>query len=412
MNKKLVFKNTFMLGISQFVNKLLLFLLTIVIARYLKQSGFGEYSLVITLVGFFNLFVNFGFGTISSREISKNRAVANKYFSNVFFLRTILSAVSFLFLFITIHLLGYKGAIATSILIYGVTLFTVNIIDTFTAVFNAFEKMEFMAAVTAALNAITLIAAVFVLQSGHGLIALVSVSAFAGTITVLFCFFLARKELTLSFSEVSAVFCKKMLFDSFPLMILGFLGILYFRFDIIILSKLKTYTDVGIYNASYKIMDSFMIVSNAVIGSMFPHMSRQVKDFAGNYNRLFRKLSLGLFFAGLLFSSIVFIFSGYIINLFYGSAFNDSVLPLKILIWAIPLIYINAALLYTLIAAYLQAKTVPVIVFVTIANFLLNLYYIPKFGYIGSSFITVASEVILFLGYYTLIRKKLSLSLL
>jgi len=114
-----------------------------------------------------------------------------------------------------------------------------------------------MAAVTAALNVITLIAAVFVLRLGHGLIALVSVSALAGTITVLFCIFLARKTLTLSFSDVSAVFCKKMLTDCFPLMILGFLGILYFRFDIILLSKLKTYTDVGIYNASYKIMDSF-----------------------------------------------------------------------------------------------------------------------------------------------------------
>lgn len=411
MNKKLVLKNTFLLGASQFVNKLLLFLLTVVIARYMKQSGFGQYSLVITLVGFFNLFVNFGLGTISQREISKDHSAANKFFNNVFFLRAALSAVSFILLAATTLLMGYSGSIGAAILIYGVTLFTGNAIDAFTSVYNAFEKMEFMAAVTGVLNALTLAAAYFLLKAGHGLIALVAVSAAAGILTVLLCFFMARKELRLSPREISADFCRKMVSDSVPLMILGFLGLLYFRFDIIILSKLKSYTDVGIYNAAYKIMDSFLIVSNAVVGSTFPHMSRQIHGPEGSYQRLFKRLSWGLFLLGLVFAALVFAFSGRIIGLFYGPAFADSVLPLKILVWTIPLLYVNVVLLYTLIAADRQSSTVPVIIFVTIANFLLNVYYIPSLNYVSSAFITVASELMIFTGYYILIRKKLSLSL-
>ncbi|MDD5687525.1 MAG: flippase [Elusimicrobia bacterium] len=412
MNLKIVFKNTFVLGISQFISKLFLFFLTVFIARYLKESGFGQYSLVLTIVGFFNLFTNFGFGTIAFREISKNYSEANKYFNNILFLRIGLAIVSFLLLCITVNILRYPSGIVTAAYIYGLTLFTNNIVDLLTSVFNAFEKMEYMAILNISLSLLTLGMAFFALKTGHGLIALVSISVIAGIATVILGIFLATRHVYISIKELNFNFCRDIIKNSVPLMLLGFIGLLYFRLDIVLLSKMKRDSDVGLYSAAYKIMDAFMIVSNSIIGATFPHLSRYSKTSYESLKKLFKKLSFILFALGILFAFIVFLFSKQIILLFYGSAFTNSILALKILIWTVPLIYINSVLLYTLIASNLQLKIVLIVVIATVINFTLNFVFIPQYNYIASSIITVISESVVFCGYYYLVRKKLSLSLI
>lgn len=408
MNLNRILKNTFALGISQFINKLLLFIFTIFIARYLEESGFGQYSLVITLVGFFNLFTNFGLGTIAFRDVSKNYPEANKYFNNILFLRICLATVSLLVLFLTVNFLGYQKKIILATYIYGLTLFTNNIIDSFNSIFNAFEKMEYMAILTIFLNIFTLGMGIFVLRQGYGLVALVLVSAIAGILTVILSFFFARRTVSVNVSEIDFNFCRTLIKTSFPLMLLGFLGLIYFRIDIILLSKMKTDADIGLYNAAYKVMDTFMIVSNSIIGATFPHLSRYFHVSLEELGKLFRKLFILLLFLGLLVAFSVFFLSKQIIILLFGSAFSSSILALRILIWAIPLIYVNAVLLYTLIAGNRQSKIIVVVGIVTFVNLILNLLLIPKYGYIGSSYVTVLSEFLIFLGYYCLLKNKLS----
>lgn len=410
MNSKKVFKNVFVLGISQFISKLLLFVFTVYIARYLKESGFGQYSLVVTIVGFFNIFTDFGLGTIAFREVSKNYTEANKYFNNILFLRICLAVVSFLFLIVTVNLLHYPPTIKLAIYIYGVTLFTTNIIELSTSIFNAFEKMEYIAVLKIFLSALTLAMGIFVLKSGYGLVALVLISVIAGVLTVVLGFLIAKGKMFINISSIDIVFCKKLIRNSFPLMLLGFIGVIYFRIDIVLLSKMKGDADVGLYTVAYKLMDTFMIISNSIVGATFPYLSRYFKTSFENLSKLFRKLSGILFILGILFAVIVFVLSKQIIVSLFGSSFINSASALRILIWTVPLIYINAVLLYTLIAANQQLKITIIIGIVALVNVVLNIIVIPQYSYIGSSFVTVISELLVFCGYYYLVKKNLALS--
>ncbi|MEW6557417.1 MAG: flippase [Elusimicrobiota bacterium] len=404
-----VFKNTFAIGFSQIINKIILFVLTIFIARYLKEIGFGQYSLVLTLVGFFNLFTNFGLSTIALREVSKNYTSANRYFNNIFFLRIILGLLSYIFLFVSVKLLKYKPEIITATCIYGLTLFTNNIIDLVSYIFNAFEKMEYLAALTVSLNLLTLVLSIYILRIDYGLLGLVTVSVIAGFIVVFLGFFISRRHLYLDFKELNFGFAKGLIKNSTSLMLLGFIGLVYFRIDIVLLSKLKGIYEVGVYNVAYKLMDTFMIVSNSVVGATFPYMARYFHSSIKDFKKLINKLLLVLIFLGLIIATTISIFSKEIIFLFFGPAFVSSIPALKILIWTIPLIYINAVLVYTLIAANQQSQIIIVTGIVTIVNFLLNILLIPKYSYIGSSYITIISEFFVLLGYCYLVKNRVFL---
>ena len=410
MINKLILKNTILLTMANVINKAALFILTIFIARYLREAGFGQYSLVVTITGFFLLLTNYGLGTTAFREISKDVSQAGKYVTNILFIRTCLGVISFLLLVVTIRILSYSPEIALACYVYGITILSTNFIELFTSLFNAYEKMEYAALLMVILNVLTLgfgIAAV-----RYGLVPLMVSSVFAGIFAVIIGFKLATRMVRLDISCLDKDFIVTLLRESTPIMLIGFLGIIYFRVDIVLLSKLKTSADVGIYNAAYKLMDSFMIVSTAIIGATFPHISRYSKLPAKQYGRIFAKLSYVMFGLGTLISLVTFYYADGIVKLMFGSGYQESVQVLKIVIWTVPFIYINAVLLYTLIGFNQQKRLVPLVFIVTLTNLLLNIIYIPRYGYWGASVVTLGCEIIMFTGYYYLIRKHLSLSLL
>ena len=412
MGKKAVIKNIVALGLAQFISKILLFTFTVFVARYLKEAGFGQYSLIVTIVGFFNLFTDFGLGTIVFREVSKDYSQADKYFTNVSIIRMCLALISFIFLCLTVNILGYSSNIKAAACIYGITLLTTNIIELANSIFRAFEKMEYMAILMIVLNALILSIGMIVLKSGYGLLVLVAGTVSAGIVTVFLSYVFSIGKFTLNISLFDIKFCISLLKTCFPFMLLGFVGVVYFRIDIVLLSKIKGDHDVGLYTAAYKLMDAFMIISNSIISAVFPYISRYYESSFEKLSSLFKKLSISLFFLGLIMSMIVFIFAKPMIMALFGPLYMPSVQPLKILIWTVPLIYMNAVLLYTLIAADLQHNIVMAISIIALLNFLLNIVVIPKYGYIGSSYVTVLSELIIFVSYSILVKKKVALSIL
>lgn len=404
INKK-IFKGTLYISSAQFSTKLLLFLLTIFIARHFKQAGFGQYSLAVTIVGFFNLFANYGLGITAFREISKDYSSAGKYFNNVLALRLILSAVSFLLLCAVTATLRYSSEIFIATCVYGITIFSSNILDTYTSVFNAFEKSKYTAIVTVLYNALMLILGLLALR--FGLIMLMASSALAGMVAVIAGFYYTKTFVTLRLSDIDAPFCRSLLKESFPLMMLGFIGVIYFRADVVILSKLATSADVGLYNAAYKLMDSFMIISNGIIGSVFPHISRYSQMPLKKYAGRFRKLSLYIFALGLFLAAATFILANKAVMLFFGPSFSGAVPALRVLIWTVPLIYVNAVFLYTLIGFGQQSRLITIVATVTVLNAFLNIMFIPKYGFMASSIITVISEALMCCGYYYLLQKNI-----
>jgi len=193
--------------------------------------------------------------------------------------------------------------------------------------------------------------------------------------------------------------------DSWPFALLGFLGLIYFRIDIIILSWLKGDEVVGWYNAAYGLLIGLIFLPDSLVTALFPVMSRYYKNSEQALKLTYQKSIKYLFILGLPIATGVIILANKIILFLYGQAYVMAVPALQILGWAILLIFINAPLGRLLFSIDKQKDVLALSLITVSANIILNLLMIPKLSYIGSGIATFLSEVLSSLIFFSFLTK-------
>jgi O-antigen/teichoic acid export membrane protein len=96
-----------------------------------------------------------------------------------------------------------------------------------------------------------------------------------------------------------------------------------------------------------------------------------------------------------------------IILAFAGPGFvPQSVITLQILIWYLPLSFVNGLAQYVLIARGRQKILTLAFALGVIFNLIANLVLIPRLGYQAAAWITVASELVLLLPFWIVLRSE------
>ena len=83
----------------------------------------------------------------------------------------------------------------------------------------------------------------------------------------------------------------------------------------------------------------------------------------------------------------------------------ETAIALAILIWFLPLSYLNGTLQYVVIASDRQAKLTPAFLIATLVNVVLNLALVPIWGFVAAAATTIGSEVVLLAGLGWILRK-------
>ena len=76
-------------------------------ARYLGAAGFGILSFALAFTGIFGVFSDLGLGTLTVREVARDKSLASKYLRNIAVMKIILVVITFGLIALTINLLGY-----------------------------------------------------------------------------------------------------------------------------------------------------------------------------------------------------------------------------------------------------------------------------------------------------------------
>lgn len=133
------------------------------------------------------------------------------------------------------------------------------------------------------------------------------------------------------------------------------------------------------------------------MASVFPLLSKfKSSNDKNRFNNLFRNS----FFIAIIFSLFImlvsYIYAPLIINIFGGKEFVESIVSLRILVFAVPLLFINNLLYYRFLIKRNLLPIILTLILGLILNCVLNVIYVPQYGYIASSFITVLTEFFLF----------------
>ena len=84
----------------------------------------------------------------------------------------------------------------------------------------------------------------------------------------------------------------------------------------------------------------------------------------------------------------------------YKSAFSQSIAALQILIWAIPLIFVNYILGTAINSINKQRETVKTTFIAMLLNIALNLLLLPRYGLIAACYITILTELTCFMLWF------------
>jgi len=403
--KQTIFKNTFWLLFAEIISKSLMFFLTIFIARYLGVEGYGKFSFAFTIAALFAVFIDFGFSTLTIRDVAKNRKLVKKYVNNISVIKLALSIVTFSLIFIVMQLLG--KTIEVKQLVYLATICT--IIQSFTgffqSVFRAFEKMQYEA-ISRIIYSLILICIVLVtIWQKLSIQILIQGYIIAALVGLIITYVFMIKRFTRISPNVDFTFWKRLFVETWPFTgSLIFVGI-YFRIATVILFMTKGDIAVGLYNAAYNIYFSLIIFPTLFISSVFPIFSKLSNTSVESLKSAYRKSVNYLLTLGLPVAIGNIFLADKIIFIIYGNEFANSALVLKILSWAFLFICLSNPAGNLLDAINKQKKHMVISGFGTVINLLLNVILIFRLSYIGAALSLVITEaIVLFLLLFTINR--------
>lgn len=409
-----VTKNTVAPIVLNVVNKLIDLVFAMLMLRILGPADAGQYYLAVVVISWFDILTNYGLNTFLVRDVARDQASSSKYLSNTIAMRIGLCAVSvpILAAFVLLRRLSspLEPRTVLAIALFGIALIPSNISASISAIFLAHERMELPAAVATVTTIFKAILGALALLLATGFVGLAVVSIATNVITMLVFVYFIRRLLFRPRLEFDWGFQKSMLRESFPLMLNNLLATLFFKMAVLLLEwLLPDIRVVGWYSTAYKWIDAVGIIPAFFTMAIFPMMSRYAAESRDNLLKAYKlavKLLLSIAFPGALLGWAL---SYPLIYILGGSQYLPYASDiLKVMVWYMPMGFINSVTQYVLIALNQQRFLTRAFAIGLAFNVLSNIILINRFGYMASAFITVASELALFIPFYIGIRNHLA----
>ncbi len=392
--KQTVAKNTIWLSISNFGGRLLKSLVIIYAARVLGTAGYGLFSYAVTLAGFLTIFMDPGINAVLMRESSKSSEEKRReIFSTMLFLKGILLVFGLLvIIFVAPLFTTLPGAKALLPIVAFILMFD-TVREFLLSVIRSKEKMEWEACIFIFTNfAIVVFGFIFILlhptakSLGYGY----AFGSLFGTIAAIA---VLRNQFKGVFSSFSGRTAGPLLQNAWPFAITGALGALLTNTDILIISWMRTASDVGVYSAAIRVIQVLYLVPGIIQFSTLPLLSRLAGKDDERFRATFERF-LGIIFL----SSVPLVVGGVILGtqimtVVFGQAYVSGGLAFKILMASL-LVDFPAAVISSAIFTYNRQKGLIIAsVIGGGANVILDLILIPRFGIAGSSVATLLAQI-------------------
>lgn len=404
-NVNTVFKNTSWLFASQVISGILGFIWIVLITRYLGLTQYGILSTVIAYTSVTAVFLDLGLGTFSIREVSRDTTLSSKYLGNIILIKLILSLIIVPILILIMYFLGYN--FLTLEVLFIIILQTVfnTLIIIFNSIVQANEKMEYTAIATILTSIVNIIGFLTAIYIDAGLLAIASIYSISALLTLCYLIITSYKIKIKPSFEIDLNFWKKTIKGALPFWIIAVLATIYYSTDTIMLSLLKGDSAVGIYNASYKIINLLITIYLVYRTVIFPVMSKFYNSSKELLQVTYERSVKYLLILAIPLAVGITIYSNEIMNLIYGSEFQVGASVLMILVWSMVLLFINELTSNLLNASNKEITVTTRNSIAAIANVVINLLLIPLYSYNGASISTLITQgILLILTVYILIK--------
>lgn len=366
------------------------------VARYLGAAQFGLFNYAYAFVCLFNAISTLGLPYLIIRTLTEYPEEKNNILGTAFILQFLGGCLSLIICVATIYLLKSNDPLTITIvtILGSIKLFQCfNTIDlwfqsqlqskyTFVAKNTAFIIVSLLKVILININA-SLIAFAWATVAEFIILALGLIISYE------------YQGYSIRLWRWSLALAKKLLRESWPLILSGLTVVIYMKIDQIMLGLMIDTTAVGLYSSAARISEVWYFIPSAIVSSVAPSIYQAKKDDNELlYHQRIAKLLKILNIIALSISLPMTFLATPLIILLFGNEFIESGTILAIHIWASIFVFMGVATSPWFIAENLTNLSFRRTFLGAITNVVLNFILIPKYAGLGAAIATVISQAV------------------
>lgn len=365
--------------------------------RTLGKLGTGDFEPVRSAIPIALLLVDFSLSVVLTREIGRSPDQAPRFLGNVLSLKLLLAVLGLIAVAILSLTAGFDEITLRLIPIAGLVVALDMFTMAFTATLRGLQvfRYEAIGIVLTQLATVAFGVISFSLHLGlPGLMfSLVAGSAINFTYILIM---LKRKLRTLPRPSWDTAIIKKFLIVALPILAAALLAKLFTYTDRYLLLTFADKSAFAVYSAAHKAPFALEFIAAAFAASLLPAMSNYYLRARDELERVFHHALRYLLLISVPLAIGIFVLAQPFIVKLFGRGFIEAVTPLRIMIIALPFIFLNFPVGSFLIATNRQVWNTINLGVAVVTNVSLNLLLQPRLGVNGAAIAVLATYIVLF----------------
>ena len=376
------------------ISTLLLAVLLVVAGRLLGDEEYGKFAFALALAMIFETVIDFGLKEIITREVARDRRVAQALVAQTFGMKLALALVAALGLVLAANLLRPEPDVRLACYLLGAASIPRSYLLTVRNTLQGIERFGLDGLVVAIDRSLLLVIGVGVLAGGFGLVGLAVAFVGARVISLAVACVLVAGQIGALRPAFDYARWLELQREALPFGAFVVVLYLYSYADTVMLGVIRGDEETGLYNAAYRIYEGLANVGQVLQTVLIPRLSRHFAASRAAHARLSRG---GLAVAGLLAlptTAVGFLLAGPVVVLLFGPTYALAGGVLQLLSTGFVVVFPLCALHAVALSAGAGGWLLRTAVIGCVANIGLNAVLIPRFGMHGAAAATVAGEAL------------------
>ena len=402
-----ILKNLAYLFSDNIIRLIISFIISVFIARHFGPSRFGQINYVLAVIGILQVIVFFGFDSNVLKDLGIQNYKLEIIIGTVIKIRLVIAFLCYLFGALITYFILDKDLIYLY-LILGIQLFFYILY-----IYKLYFQVK-------ALNKYTVYAqqlCFFFVSICKILIIIFDKSIFLLSICITIGTFLEILMLEFGFSKSEKIkkteiiksydinYAKQLVKYSLPLLLQNCAIIIYMKIDQIMIGRMLSTKEVGIYSISVTISEMVHFIPMSINNAVYPKIVEQKKNNQ-NYKSLLVKLGSINMTICILFSLFCTFIIPFFITQFYGEAYSQAINVIRIHCWATLFVAIGVSHDSYIVFENKQHYSMLSSVISCIMNIILNYFLIKLFSINGAAIATLISQFFASYLFYAFCKNK------
>jgi O-antigen/teichoic acid export membrane protein len=395
---------------AQFALKLARILFNVLVVNALGGAQFGQYSIVTAWAGLFQVLGDLGVTQYLAREIARDPSKKDQLFWDTVIIRFFLAILCSAVTVVGAVWAGYSHEIVLALVVFTGTYFFQVVLAPLNSVLTGSERVDIQQVLEVVMQVTTMIfSTVFLLMHMDFVWLFIAGIINLPIVIALQVWAIRRNKLSPPRFRINPGIWLSLIRYGLPFGMIQLSLSFAFRADTVILSQYKVSdAEIGMYNVAYNLVLMLLGISVSFNTAILPTLAREHTIRPETVKTWYYSAARMMVFIGLPVTIGTMLLAPKLIGFLYPH--KPDVFPawiaLSILIWDLPFVIYHSFCGNVVQSIKREGSAARVYITLGVFNIAANLFLVPRFGIIGSSFATVMTDFLGAAQYYFILRHQ------